>query len=778
MRLSFRLKTILGVALIEAVLLLLLVLGNGDFLRRSFDEELNKRAEATLRLFVASSQDAVIATDLATLESAVSGLMRTPGMVYVRVYGHGELLSQGGVRGDGPFIRDYHIDEVEDGVFDTAAEITVDDFHFGRVEMGLEVDAIAGMLDRAQRHNIVLAASEILLVALFSAILGGYLTRQLRSLTEASHAIAEGRIDTLIPVRGRDELAETARAFNRMSAQLQATYGELQQAATFFENTAEAIMITDADNVIVGVNPAFCRITGYDEREVLGRDPGMLSSGRHDEAFYRHMKESLEHEGRWQGEIWNRRKDGEIYAEWLSIVAIKDDAGELAQYMSLFSDITKRKQDEERIWRQANYDTLTGLPNRTLFMDRLDQSLHRAHRERCRFALMFIDLDRFKWVNDTLGHGAGDALLQEASARLRDSVRESDTVARLGGDEFTVILPKIRRDQDAELIAEKILDQLQQPFLLEGREVFISGSVGITLYPDDAGDIETLVRNADAAMYRAKEAGRNAFRFYTQSMNDSAQRRMQLEAELRKAISAQRLDIYYQPIIDLVTGATVGAEALLRWNHLELGRISPDEFIPLAEELGLIAELEAWVLRQACREAAEWPGAPFISVNLSGVQLREGAYPAFVEEVLHESGLEASRLKLEITERLMIDGGDAVIEQFRRLREMGVSIAIDDFGTGYSSLSYLRRFPVNVLKIDRSFVSDLSDAEADGVTLVNTMIAMAQSLNMAVVAEGIEEAAQAELLQRLGAGMGQGFLYSPAVDAKAFLDFLGDGARV
>ncbi len=775
MRLSFRLKTILGVALIEGVLLLLLVVGNSDYLRRSFDDELNKRAEATLQLFIASSKDAVIATDLATLDEAVHEAMRIPGVRYVRVYGSDELLSQAGSLSDAtaPFVRDEHIVRVSDGVYDTAAEITVDGFSFGRVELGLEVDTIAGMLDDAQRHNVILAISEILLVALFSTILGGYLTRQLRTLTRASHAIAEGRIDTLVPVRGNDELADTARAFNRMSAQLQATYGELQQAATFFENTAEAIMITDADNVIVGVNPAFCHITGYSEGDVMGRDPSILTSGRHDAAFFNHMKESLAREGRWQGEIWNRRKNGEIYAEWLSIVTIKNDAGEVVQYMSLFSDITKRKQDEERIWRQANYDALTGLPNRTLFMDRLDQSVHRAHREGCRFALMFIDLDRFKWVNDTLGHGAGDALLQEASARLRDSVRESDTVARLGGDEFTVILPKIHRNQDAEIIAEKILKHLQHPFLLEGREVFISGSVGITLYPDDADSVETLVRNADAAMYQAKEAGRNAFRFYTQSMNDSAQRRLRLEGELRKAIVAQRLDVHYQPITELATGATVGAEALLRWNHATLGRITPDEFIPLAGELGLISELEAWVLKQACREAAGWPGKPFVSVNLSGVQLREGNYPAFVQQVLSESGLAAEQLKLEITERLMIDGGDEVIEQFRQLRAMGVSIALDDFGTGYSSLSYLKRFPVNVLKIDRSFVKDLPDDE-EAVTLVNTMILMAQGLDMEVVAEGIEEAAQAEQLLQLGARFGQGFHYSPAVDVSVFLGLLDE----
>ncbi len=513
---SFRFKTILGVALIEGLMLLLLVLGNLDFLHRSFDEELHKRAEATLRLFIASSKDAVIASDLATLEDAVAELLKTPGVVYVRVFNHTSQLSE---RGPAevlarPFQADETIDTVTDGIYDATADIMVGDLPFGRVELGLDVDAIAGMLDEARRHNVLLASTEILLVAIFSAMLGGYLTRQLKSLTTASHAIAEGRIDTLIPVRGKDELADTARAFNRMAAQLQATYGELQQAATFYENTAEAIMITDEDNVITGVNPAFCRITGYSALEVVGRDPGLLSSGRHDSAFFKHMRHTLEQEGCWQGEIWNRRKNGELYAEWLSIVAIHNEQGEVEQYMSLFSDITKRKQDEERIWHQANYDALTNLPNRTLFHDRLNKVLQQAHREKALFGLMFIDLDRFKWVNDTLGHSAGDALLIEVATRLQAVGRESDTVARLAGDEFTMILPLLRHAEDAKQVADKILAELARPFLLGGQQITISGSVGITLYPQDGTDVDSLMRNADAAMYRAKASGRNAYHFF------------------------------------------------------------------------------------------------------------------------------------------------------------------------------------------------------------------------------------------------------------------------
>ncbi len=549
---------------------------------------------------------------------------------------------------------------------------------------------------------------------------------------------------------------------------------ELRLAATFFETTSEAIAVTDTENRIVAVNPAFCWITGYSTEEVLGRDPSLLSSGRHSAAFYRAMWETLQRLGRWQGEIWNRRKNGEVYPEWLSIVAIKNEQGEVVQYMAIFSDITRRKQDEKKIWHQANFDALTGLPNRTLFLDRLGQAMHQAHRDKRPLALMFIDLDRFKYVNDTHGHAAGDLLLREAARRIHASVTESDTVARLGGDEFAVVLGNFGTLHDVEMIAEQILRTLVQPFDIEAHEAFVSGSIGITLYPDDASEIEQLLRNADSAMYRAKEAGRNTFRYFTLEMNDAARRRLRLEHDLRRAIEKGEIEVHFQPILNSA-GRVVGAEALARWLHHELGMIAPDEFIPLAEEIGIIPAIEQWVMRIAVAEAGSWQslgaGALFVSVNISTLQCKDNYCYDFVRTLLRESDIEAAQLKLEITERVMMEDSENVIALLSSIRTTGIQLAIDDFGTGYSSLSYLKRFPVDVLKIDRSFVRDLP-ADKDDVGLVEAIVAMAKSLGLRLVAEGVESHQQLAFLHSLGVDMVQGYYYSPALTPEQFRAYL------
>ncbi len=549
---------------------------------------------------------------------------------------------------------------------------------------------------------------------------------------------------------------------------------KLRQAATFFDTTSEAITITDADNRIIAVNPAFSWITGYSEEEILGKDPQILSSGRQDKGFYREMWHTLQRLGRWQGEIWNRRKSGEIYPEWLSIVAIKDDHGKVIQHMAVFSDITKRKQDEHKIWQQANFDALTGLPNRTLFMDRLGQAIHRAHREGDMAALLFIDLDRFKWVNDTLGHGAGDELLQEVARRLGRCVRETDTVARLGGDEFTAIISGISSQHDVDLLAEKMLRLLAEMFEIQGHEVHIGGSIGITIYPRDGEEVETLLRNADTAMYRAKQAGRNTYRYFTQAMNEEAERRMRLEHDIRLALGREELAIHYQPIVD-AGGTLLGAEALLRWRHAELGPIPPDEFIPLAEESGAIVEIEQWVIGRACEQVVEWSSRMgrtlFVSVNISGMHCKNLQCIEVVDDTLIRCGLQPGQLKLEITERMMMEHTEQVVGMFERLRARGVSLAVDDFGTGYSSLSYLKRFPVDVLKIDRAFVSDLPGDEED-VALVEAIIAMAHSLGLKVVAEGVETEEQRVFLAGLGSEMMQGYHFSRPLDEQAFMALL------
>ncbi|HEY0635732.1 MAG TPA: EAL domain-containing protein [Gammaproteobacteria bacterium] len=545
---------------------------------------------------------------------------------------------------------------------------------------------------------------------------------------------------------------------------------ELRLAATFFETTSEAITITDTRNRIVAVNPAFCWITGYSEEEVLGRDPSLLSSGRHSAAFYRAMWETLQRLGRWQGEIWNRRKNGEVYPEWLSIVAIRDEHGNVMQHMAIFSDITRRKQDEKKIWHQANFDALTGLPNRTLFLDRLGQAMHQAHRDQRQLALMFIDLDRFKYVNDTHGHAAGDQLLREAARRIRASVTESDTVARLGGDEFTVVLGNFDAILDVEMIADQILQALAQPFDIDGHEAFVSGSVGITLYPDDASELEQLLRNADSAMYRAKEAGRNTFRYFTLEMNDAARRRLRLEHDLRRAVEKGEIQVHFQPILNSA-GRVVGAEALARWHHHELGMIAPDEFIPLAEDIGIIPAIEQWVMQLAVGEASQWTalgaGTLFVSVNISTLQCKNNYCYDFVRELLGRSHIKPAQLKLEITERVMMEDSENVISLLSSIRTTGIQLAIDDFGTGFSSLSYLKRFPADVLKIDRSFVRDLPE-DRDNVGLVEAIVAMAKSLGLKLVAEGVETHEQLAFLHSLGVDMVQGYYYSPALTADQF----------
>ena len=538
---------------------------------------------------------------------------------------------------------------------------------------------------------------------------------------------------------------------------------QLRMNATVFETTNEGIMVTDESNRIVTVNPAFTRITGYEPEEVIGRKPSVLSSGRHDRAFYQEMWESLKKRGFWSGEIWNRRKDGSVYPEWLSIAAIHDSDHPHQEYVAIFSDITRRKQDEAQIERQANFDALTDLPNRSLFADRLAHSLTSARREHWLVALLFIDLDHFKSINDTLGHVVGDQLLQQVAQRLRNCVRESDTVARFGGDEFVILLDDIKKASTAAKTAKKIITALQTPFELNGHEGYIGASIGITLFPADGQDGNTLLRNADMAMYRAKDAGRNNYQFFTASMNQQMRDRAALEQDLRLALKRGQLFLRYQPIVDFKAGRITGVEVLLRWHHPERGLVSPNRFIPLAEDMGLIGPMGTWVLERACTQAARWQEEGLdlhININLSSRQLALGLTPTYIADLLKKQGFSPNHLVLEITESLMLDRNAASLNWIRALKELGVRFAVDDFGTGYSSLSYLKRFPIDILKIDRSFVQDLPEEQHD-VSLVKAILALAHSFGLEVVAEGIETPAQLQFLRKIGCRKGQGYLFSP-----------------
>ena len=553
------------------------------------------------------------------------------------------------------------------------------------------------------------------------------------------------------------------------------TREQLQLAARVFESSGEGILITDSDNRIVSVNRAFTRITGYSADEVRGRTPSLLASGLESPALYENMWDALNETGYWQGEIRNRRKDGQVFPEWLSITAIAGADGRASQYIGMFSDITERKRAEEHIRYLAQHDALTGLPNRVLLRDRLERAFAGARRERKRVGLLFLDLDNFKTVNDSMGHQYGDLLLKEVAARLQRQLRASDTISRQGGDEFLVVLDPIVEPNDAALAAGKLLAALAEPITIGADELHIGSSIGICVYPNDGDDVETLIRNADAAMYCAKRSGRNTYRFFTRDMNDEARERLTLEKRLRRAIQEQKLEVYFQPQIDLASGRLIGAEALLRWNDPEHGAIPPSRFVPLAEETGLIVPLGAWVLEESCRHAAAWAKsglAPIrLAINLSSIQLRQEDFVARLRAVIAATGVAPEALEIEITETALMDDTLACVAATRELGEMGVALALDDFGTGFSNLSYLQRLAVHKLKIDSSFVRDLITDE-NSRSIVHAIVGLAKNLGMLVIAEGVEEARQAEFLAGIGCDQAQGYLFGrpmPAADFTALL---------
>ncbi|NVJ92326.1 MAG: EAL domain-containing protein [Methylocystaceae bacterium] len=550
------------------------------------------------------------------------------------------------------------------------------------------------------------------------------------------------------------------------------TENELKLSKTVFETTSEAIVVTDLENKIQAVNPSFTHVTGYTEKEVLGKDPAFLSSGRHDAMFYQRMWTQLVDTGRWQGEIWNRRKNGDLYAEWLSISAVYDSAGKTTQYVAVFSDITKRKKAEELIRHQANYDALTNLPNRSLFVDRLSRATMRAKRQEFKVALMLLDLDRFKSVNDTLGHNTGDLLLREAAVRISHCVRETDTVSRLGGDEFTVILPDLKLNSDIEKVVSKILKALADPFLISGHEIFISGSVGITVFPDDGRELELLLRNADTAMYRAKEAGRNGYRFFTAEMNAEAHQQMILERDMRQAIEREEFVVFYQPVVDIASGKIVSCEALVRWEHPDRGLLGPGYFIALAEENGLINEIGGLVLKQVVQQIKKWQSDPImrtirVAVNLSTRQLQSENLLEDLKNFLAHYDISAQSLTFEVTETLVMQDPEHAANLLEEIRGLGFKVSLDDFGTGYSSLNYLKRFSFDVLKIDRSFIMDLESDEGDSA-LVEAIIVMAHKLGIKVIAEGVENHNQRIFVSRQNCDFIQGFLYSEPIPCDAF----------
>lgn len=565
---------------------------------------------------------------------------------------------------------------------------------------------------------------------------------------------------------------ELQHALRQRDLALNASQRNLHLAEKIIETTLEGILITDDKARIISVNPAFTRLTGYRPEEVIGRNPSMLSSGRQTSEFYQEMWSRLQREGQWQGEIWNRRKSGEIYPELLTITAIKDRDGKLTHYAAVFSDISQLKENEARIRHLAYYDPLTSLPNRRLLEDRLQVAMAHAHRHRKRAAVLFIDLDRFKRINDSLGHEIGDRLLIEIARRLSACLREDDTVARMGGDEFIAVLSDLTDPDDAAHTAARIIEALRRPVEVDGHELTVTTSIGISVFPDDGRDPAVLVKNADIAMYRAKEEGRNAFQLYQPAMNARSLEHLALENALHRAIDCEELVLHFQPLVQHDTGQTVAAEALLRWQHPELGLVPPGEFIPLAEETGLIVPIGEWVLRAACLQHARWReaghGHLHMQVNISARQFRDENFTALVARVIAETGMPAAQLTLELTETMLMEDSERTVSMLNDLRALGVRLALDDFGTGYSSLAYLKRFPINELKIDRLFTRDI-DRNPGDAAIVEAIIRLAHSLGQRVVAEGVESAAQRAILARYGCDLMQGFHFGHPTDATGFL---------
>lgn len=610
------------------------------------------------------------------------------------------------------------------------------------------------------------------------------------SLNNLARPLQLDRPDTSL--NRNDELAQVTDAINQMRERLnddlerqERDAEEIRKFSKAIEQSPSSVLICDRQWRIEFANQKFTQLTGYDAETIIGKHPGVLSEEAHAHRENRQLWQSIrlqvQRVGVWQGEINSVRRNGERFWEQLIVTPIKNSKGEATSYLILGEDISIRKRYEQQLLRQANYDILTGLPNRMLALDRLKLALAQARRESSLVGVMFLDLDNFKHINDTLGHDAGDNLLIEAARRISSCLRGTSTVARLGGDEFLVILPGLTGPEATSQVAERILKTFAPPYLLNGQEVFVTTSIGIAIFPNDSDNSGTLLQHADAAMYQAKHKGKSAYAHFAPEMTEVSHERLQMESLMRRALEQEEFELYYQPIVHTDSGELCSAEALLRWNSPGLGMVMPDRFIPLAEETGLITPIGEWVLHEACLAAMRWKettGTSIgISVNVSPRQFRDPGFIYTVMNALETSGLEPQQLELEITERLILDNTIETADILRQLDQSGIRLSVDDFGTGYSALSYLKSYPFDTLKIDKSFIQDVMK-EQDDAALVKAIINMAHSLGLRVIAEGVEEEAQTHFLQKEGCDYSQGYFYSRPLPERDFRDWLRTNHRV
>lgn len=550
-------------------------------------------------------------------------------------------------------------------------------------------------------------------------------------------------------------------------------FEELKLAANVYQATSEGVIITDECTRILSINPAFTAITGYTKEDLLGRTPQILKSNRHEPDFYREIWEDITVTGHWKGEIWNRKKSGELYVQRQTINAVKDSKGEVSYYVSVFYDITNIKQQEEQIRHLAYHDPLTKLPNRFLLQDRISHAIERAKRDQYQNALFFLDLDRFKQINDTLGHNIGDQLLCVVAERISSSIRKEDTLARLGGDEFVVLLEEVNSD-NIVLIAHKIIDAINQPMELSGHSIQLSASIGIAMYPDDGTDVIELMKNADTAMYASKNAGRNQYSFFDAEMNERAGQKLKMEMELKRAFENKELELHFQPLMNIEKNEPYGFEALIRWRK-DGKMITPDTFLPIARECGLMEKIDTWVLEHAFQKLQEWKdeGLPpyKINVNISAFQFKNEQIVRYIQDLSKTYGIPTEQIVLELTEDTIMENPQKATEVIQSLKEAGIKVALDDFGTGYSSLSYLRQMPFDAVKIDKSFIMDCPTNQ-DSIELVNAIIAMSKALRMAIVAEGVETVEQLDILKKLECSNVQGFLFSKPLEQSKLFQWL------